>query len=415
MRFFLQRFSKVLPSCFKDILPILISMVFLGLAGGTLLGLAVLSTDTYGWSSSAYGFMMLGAGIMAAASNIYYPLLVYKRGQHLSTLPLSLGLSLMSILLIWGHDIYWVWLAYFAIAGFLAAVFYFLCEVKLVDITPPHERARAFTLYFVAITIGYAIGPYVVTFFGDQTLTYVLAPVSFMLAYWYMRHIRNNSVDVEKPSYAVMKKFLKKGRFIWAVCFIGGFAGETTTTFMGLFGLASGFNEDQSLLLITIFLLGGFLQYALSHWMDISHKRVFALGLVLTAAFGSVALLYTVSVGFWLVALIAFFWGAICYTLAVAGLTLIGDLFAGQERVYAIALQALFYNVGDIVGPVIVGAFMDLFGAPGFVYGFLLSAFVVFVFMLLPTKGQKFTATPYKIWGVHVLLPLHVVEHKEQK
>ena len=75
----------------------------------------------------------------------------------------------------------------------------------------------------------------------------------------------------------------------------------------------------------------------------------------------------------------------------------------------------MFYNIGDIVGPVIVGVFMDLFGASGFVYGFLLSAFVVFVFMLLPTKGQKFTVTPYKIWGVHVLLPLHVVEHKEQK
>ena len=139
-------------------------------------------------------------------------------------------------------------------------------------------------------------------------------------------------------------------------------ATEAFIAFFPLFGIHIGLSEARSLSLLTTFAIGGVvLQLPLGWLADHMKRETLLLACVLLTAAGTLALPALIDLNV-TGPMFIFVLGGVEGMIYSLGVMLLGQQFRGSELAAATVLFTGMWASGMILGPLVVGSGMDLFG-----------------------------------------------------
>lgn len=153
-------------------------------------------------------------------------------------------------------------------------------------------------------------------------------------------------------------------------------------SFITLYGLSNNLSLEQASLLLTAFMLGSILLEVPTAWVsDFFDRRYVMIVLVflslICAAYLPIAI-YTPHLAWGLL----FLWGGVIGGLFSVCLAMTAERFSGENLISANAAFSIMDNIGGMIGILLIGVCMDLFGSDGLPYVIMLAGVVYFSFAL---------------------------------
>ncbi|MEM6610451.1 MAG: MFS transporter [Pseudomonadota bacterium] len=341
---------------------ILLLMIGNGLHG-TLLGVR---GDLEGFSTAELSIVMSAyfAGFLGGSRAA--PLMI-KRVGHIRSFA-ALGSMVSAALILFPvviDPIAWVLLR--AVIGFCLSAVYVTAESWLNNSTTNENRGKTLSIYLVVQLMG-VVTAQALLVLGDPagfTLFIVMSVlVSVSFAPILLTVTPTPPFEATKPM-GLMEVFRVSPLGSVGMFVLGGI-------YSGMFGMsaiyatAQGFSLGQISAFVASFYVGGMLmQYPIGWLSDRMDRRVLIAGV---CAVGAAAGLFGAILGgsFTLVLAAAFIFGGLANPLYALFLAYTND-FLEYEQMAAAGGRLLFINgIGAILGPIVIGAMIDVAGAAGF-------------------------------------------------
>jgi predicted MFS family arabinose efflux permease len=405
--------KKYLPHSYWNVLAHLWSCGIANLASGINVALLTLAAHEFGWSAWQFGSILASGALLRMLLHTQLPYLITRYGNPPRWF-MQLGLALTILPLIFWTDNYWFWWVLMNLRGLFTSVSYFNLNTQTLAAAEPHERARVLALYQMTGALWLSMGMTSVIWLGMNWYSFVLIALLSCAAGWIVPQRPAERVELATPGLVGLKNALKQGRVVWGFSILAGLTCGAIAKYLGLYTLARGFDHDQAMLIMSIFVIGGSLaQYPLSALLDTRSKREVTLAL-LAAAILIVTVMHLTGDNFILMAVMIALWGAIGYVLTPAVQSILGDRFNGPDRLYAMAAHALLFNLGDILGAVTLGFWMDRIGPVAIVYTFMVATALLFILAFKPKIKTLLDQTEFAMWGLNIPLLLKIKPKPKQ-
>ncbi|MBP0440786.1 MFS transporter [Tianweitania sediminis] len=365
---------------------------------GTAMGLGapLLSVilEERGHSASAIGLNTATAGLASiAAAPLATPL-----ATRFGVVPTMLGMILLGALSIFGFFLaepFWVWFPLRITLHVALTTLFILSEFWISTSAPPERRGFILGLYATVLSLGFALGPIVFSFVGSGGfLPFAIAMGLIALAAFPVWAARREAPHLTRGDTAEERSFV---RYIWlvpaatAAVLVYGAVETGSYALFPVYGTRVGYELAEMAGLLAMIGLGNvLLQIPIGMLSDrVSDRRIILLA---CAAVGLIGMLTLMLVeGSWLlVAATLFVWGGVVAGLYTVGLAHLGSRLAGHELASANAAFVFCYGVGMLLGPQVIGLFMDLFGPRGF--SLAMSLFFVGFIVLVTIRMRRRSA-----------------------
>ena len=255
----------------------------------------------------------------------------------------------------------WLWFPLRVVLGAASEALFVLSETWVNQLSEERTRARSMATYIAALSVGFALGPLILSWVGTAGATPYLIGAGLALA---------AAVLIASPT--VIAPVFPEERvgnllsFLWlapvAIAAEGLNAGIETSglTFLPLYAIAQGWTEEGGTRLISCLMFGAILLQLPIGWLgDRMDRRRLAVALGFVAVAG--ALLWPLVLNHpWIAYPVLFVWGGVfvgVYTLMMA---IVGSRFAGAELVGISAVMGLVWGLGALLGPALAGLAMDV-------------------------------------------------------
>ncbi|WP_269929538.1 MFS transporter [Aminobacter sp. HY435] len=352
------------------------SISVVGIAIG--LGIPLLSAilESRGYSSSMIGLNTAIAGVASiAAAPLATPIAV-----RFGVVPTMLAMILVGALAFIGFyfaPAFWMWFPLRVALHFALTVLFILSEFWISTCAPPHRRGLVLGVYATVLSLGFAAGPWLFSMIGSGGflpfgLTFGLvmfASIPVLLAYGESpRIVSDGSKGGGFFRYIWIVPTATAAVLVFGAVETGGFA------LFPVYGQRIGYSEAEAALLLTMIGLGNvILQIPIGMLSDrMRDRRTLLLICAATGLAGTLAMPWLV--GNWhVMAGMLFLWGGVVAALYTVGLAHLGSQLSGRDLASANAAFIFCYGLGMILGPQMIGIFMDLFGPNGF--GWALAVF----------------------------------------
>ena len=250
------------------------------------------------------------------------------------------------------------------IIGGLTGLLWIASEALINEMADEHVRGRVIGLYSSIGAAGFALGPLLLIVTGSQGLLPFVATSGFLLLAALPLFLvqRDHKLESKAPSGGVWAAFVLAPAIMLANLVYAASA-ESVITFFPLFGLHLGLSESASLGLLTVLGFGSMLLILpLSHLADRVHRMRMLLVCVVLTMVGLLLMPELIQKPV-LGPIFMFVFGGIEGMIYALGVTLVGERFRSGGLAAATTAFTSCWAVGTIVGPPIVGAGMDHFGA----------------------------------------------------
>ena len=346
----------------KGLAAVIASMVIVNLVYGLTLPLLSLVLDAQGISKTIIGLSIVAqasAGVLIAP--FASQLIVRIGAARIMQFATLLAAATLVILGAW-QDVYaWFFLRF--LLGAAAAILWSASEAVINELADDNWRGRIIGVYGSAGAAGFALGPLVLLATGTAgILPFVVTAGLVMLASVPLFWLQNEADESTNKDHLRLLRVFRLVPYIMLLNLTYAAAIEAFIAFFPLFGIHIGLGEARSLSLLTTFALGGvFWQIPLGWLADhVRRHRLLLFCIVFTmVGFAVMPELITrplVGPAF------AFSLGGIEGMIYALGVILLGQRFRGPELAAASVLFTGMWGVGTMIGPVVVGAGMDLFG-----------------------------------------------------
>jgi MFS family permease len=346
----------------KGLAAVIASMVVVNLVYGLTLPLLSLVLDAQGISKTIIGLSIVAqacAGVLIAP--FASQLIVRVGAARIMQFATLLAAATLVILGAW-QDVYaWFFLRF--LLGAAAAILWSASEAVINELADDNWRGRIIGVYGSAGAAGFALGPLVLLATGTAgILPFVVTAGLVMLASVPLFWLQNEADESTNKDHFRLLRVFRLVPYIMLLNLTYAAAIEAFIAFFPLFGIHIGLGEARSLSLLTTFALGGvFWQIPLGWLADhVRRHRLLLFCIVFTmVGFAVMPELITrplVGPAF------AFSLGGIEGMIYALGVILLGQHFRGPELAAASVLFTGMWGAGTMIGPVVVGAGMDLFG-----------------------------------------------------
>jgi MFS family permease len=231
-----------------------------------------------------------------------------------------------------------------------------LSEFWINAAAPAHRRGFVIGLYATVLSIGFALGPAVVSLFGYASPLPFLAGAAIMtmgaLPAFLARKISPDFGDAPRRPFA---------GFIFAVpvatagVFVFAGAEQSSFTFLPLWGRELGLAAETAVLLTSAMVLGQVaLQIPIGLLADRVDRRVVLLGCGLVGAIG-IFVAHAVSASVPAMMIVLLVWGGASAGIYTVGLSHLASRFSGGDLASANAAFIFCYALGMLIGPAAVG------------------------------------------------------------
>ena len=350
------------PNRKTGLIAVILSMVVVNLVYGLTLPLLSLVLDSQGISKTIIGLSIVAqacAGIVIAP---IVPALILRVGAaHLMQ---SATLIAATTLLVIGlyQDVY-LWFPLRFLLGAMAAVLWSASEAVINELAEDAWRGRIIGIYSSAGAAGFAIGPLILIATGtDGILPFAVTAGLILLAgiplFW-LGNTASADSDAQHPS---LSRIFRMVPHIMLLNLTYAAAVEAFLAFFPLFGVHIGLGEARALSLLTTFAFGGvILQLPLGWLADHVNRHMLLLWcIVLTiAGFAMLPAIVAKPVSG---PAFTFALGGFEGMIYALGMILLGQRFRGPDLAAASVLYTTMWGAGTMLGPLVVGAGMDIFG-----------------------------------------------------
>lgn len=351
------------------------SISVVGIAIG--LGIPLLSVilESRGYSSSMIGLNTAVAGIASIAAAPLATPIAMRFGVVWTMLAMIL-IGAVAFVGFYFAQSFWMWFPLRAVLHFALTVLFILSEFWISTCAPPHRRGLVLGIYATVLSLGFAAGPWLFSQIGSTGF------LPFGLTFGFVMIAAIPVLLARSESPRIVSEGGKGGffRYIWivptatAAVLVFGAVETGGFALFPIYGQRVGYTEAEAALLLTMIGLGNFmLQIPIGMLSDrIGDRRILLLICALVGLAGTLAM-PLLTVNWHLMAGMLFVWGGVVAALYTVGLAHLGAQLSGRDLASANAAFIFCYGLGMILGPQVIGIFMDIFGPNGF--GWALAVF----------------------------------------
>lgn len=265
---------------------------------------------------------------------------------------------LMPSLLIWA-------LLRFVLGGLIGTLFV-LSEYWIISAAPPARRGIIMGTYATALAIGFAMGPALLALTGSSgMLPYAATALVILTGIIPLLLIGESAPTVESHATRSVMGFVRIAPVATLAALIVGTIEIGMFAQLAVHGLRLGYTEANAALLISAFALGNVLLQIPVGWLaDRMDKRLLLAGIASLAA--CLALSLVVLGNAFIANLIVLgLIGGLTGALYTVGLAHLGGRFTDSALVSANAAFVMLYSAGQMAGPFLMGAGLDLANTAG--------------------------------------------------
>ncbi len=343
-------------------------MVVVNLVYGLTLPLLSLVLDAQGTGKTIIGLSIVAQASAGVVLAPVVPGLLIRFGparvMQLATL-LAAGILLTLGLI---QDVY-AWFPLRFLLGASAAILWSASEAVINELADDNWRGRIIGIYGSAGAAGFALGPLVLIMTGSSgLLPFAVTAGLVMLAAVPLFWLRDQEESSSDSAHSSLWRVFKILPHIMLLNLTYAAAIEAFLAFFPLFGIHIGLGEARSLSLLTTFALGGVvLQIPLGWLADHVNRQRLLLGCIVLTMLGFAVMPEFIArpvVG----PAYAFTLGGVEGMIYTLGVILLGQQFRGAELAAASVLYTGMWGAGTMLGPLFVGAGMDLLGNESMAY-----------------------------------------------
>jgi MFS family permease len=246
------------------------------------------------------------------------------------------------------------------------------CDTWIVESTPEHLRGRIVGLHETLMGLGIAIGPIITLLSagneGAALIAFAAILALSIASFAFGADVDQPNADINSANFSARSKTLFVFKCLLLALLAAVVAGYIETAIVALLPIyLMNFNylEASTLLLLSVFGLGGTLLQAPIGW--IADRWGFHIGQILCAGLifiGGLLIIAAIKIPL-LIAVALFFWGGCVGGLNTLAVIEAGASLRGGLSGTGMALIASSYTLGGVVGPIISGATLNFVGGHG--------------------------------------------------
>ena len=350
----------------KNLAKVMLAITLVGVIIGINLPLSSLTLQTWGTSTSVIGFAASMTGLATVVITPFFSKLINRFGQmgimRFCLVILPIAIAFLPVF----QNIY-IWFLLRFIIGVVATGVWLLSEVWINALAEDQHRGKIIALYSSLISLGLIVGVLISSLIPIETGGgfYVSAGIAVISAIplWKMDDLPDFDV-VEDISFY---KYLVTAPGLMGSSWIMGFLYAATAALLPIFALPFVEGDYAQSSRTVAWLASGELTMPLFvGWLADRYdktKLMIYISCVSVIALAILPAIFDIAV---MRFLFLFIIGGSIMSFYSLGLTLLGQEFKGKVLASANASFIFFLSLGEILGPPVVGAAMDLFGNNAF-------------------------------------------------
>ncbi len=300
----------------RSTLPAIASLVATAMIFGLTYGLSApllalsLSQKGYGEGFIGANAAMYAVGVLAIAPLL--PGLAWRAGPKL---PIAVALLLAAAVLALFPIMpaIWLWFPLRIALGAASETLFVMSETWLSQLSNESSRARTMAVYTAALSLGFALGPVILTVVGTEgLLPYLLGGGFALLALLCVAMPWVQTPTFERPSHPNPLRYLALAPVALGATLANAALETAGLSFLPIYAMRAGWSERPATLLVSILLLGAILLQLPIGWLgDRMDRRKLVIGLGVASALG--ALVWPLVIDLPYVAYpLLFVWGGAC-------------------------------------------------------------------------------------------------------
>ena len=335
------------------------AMIF-GLTYGLSAPLLALSLAQRGFGE---GFVGVNAAMHAVGVLVMAPLLPGLSWRSGPKLPIAgaLLVAAATLALFPVMPSIWLWFPLRIALGAAAETLFVMSETWLNQLSDEATRTRTMAVYTAALSLGFALGPVILTLTGtDGLLPFLVGSAVALLALLSIAMPWVRTPSFERPVHAKMWRYLALAPVAMAAVLLNAALETAGMSFLPLYALRAGWPEQSATLLLSVLLLGAILLQLPIGWLgDRVDRRRLVIGLGVASAAG--ALVWPLVIDWPLLAYpLLFVWGGLFVGIYTVMMAMVGSRFRGGDLVSVYSVMSIAWGVGAFIGPGAAGTAMDL-------------------------------------------------------
>lgn len=253
-----------------------------------------------------------------------------------------------------------LWFPLRVLLGAASEALFVLSETWLNGLSSEEARARTMGVYTAAMSMGFALGPLLLSFLGSDGFTPYLAGAGLaVFAAIFVLSPKIQAPAIEKPEHTNPVVYTRLAPLALAATALNAAIESAGLTFLTLYAIALGWQESQATQLMSCLLFGAIVLQLPVGWLgDKMDRRRLVILLAGAAALGALAWPWALQHQVATYALL-FFWGGALVGIYTIMLTIVGSRFKGGELIGIYAAMGLVWGGGALIGPLLAGAAMQ--------------------------------------------------------
>ncbi|WP_420391731.1 MFS transporter [Acuticoccus sp.] len=258
-----------------------------------------------------------------------------------------------------------------------------LTEFWINSLAPPARRGFIVGVYTAFLSAGISIGPIILALVGtDGVLPFAIGAGVLLAAALPVLCVAAREPILQRAGQRNLLRFVAAAPLAMFAALVFGAVESGGTAILPLYGAAIGLTPERAVILVTAIAAGNILsQIPIGYLADRVNRRLLLIGSAAIGMLGALAI-PLVAQHYWGLFAVLFVTGGIVTGLYTIGLTHLGARYRGADLATANAAFVMMYAAGMLVGPVSLGAGLDLAPPHGFAIA-IATIFGVYVAMSL--------------------------------
>ena len=254
----------------------------------------------------------------------------------------------------------WLWFVLRLLLGAASEVLFVLSETWLNALSAEESRARAMAAYTTALSLGFALGPLILSLVGtDGFLPYAVGAALAAGAAVFVVSPRIEAPTFERPAAGNPLAAMRLAPIAMAATALNAAVETAGLSFLALYAMATGWTEAQATQLMSCMMVGAIVLQLPIGWLgDKIDRRRLIVALAALSAAGALAWPWALEAGPWIIFALLFFWGGAFVGIYTIMLTIVGSRFSGSALVGIYAGMGLVWGAGALIGPLLAGLAM---------------------------------------------------------
>ncbi|WP_442578664.1 MFS transporter [Mesorhizobium sp. ASY16-5R] len=254
----------------------------------------------------------------------------------------------------------WLWFPLRLVLGMASEILFVLSETWTNSLSTEETRARSMAAYTASLSVGFALGPLILSVAGTSGFApYAIGAAVALASILFVISPLAEEPAFEKPEAGGVLRFMRLAPVAMAATVLNAAIETAGLSFLAIYAINLGWPEGQATQLMSCMMIGAILLQLPIGWLgDKMNRGRLLVALAATAAGG--ALIWPLALQNEIVTYaVLFLWGGAFVGIYTIVLTIVGSRFKGTELVGIYAAMGLMWGVGALAGPLLAGAAMQ--------------------------------------------------------